>query len=185
MTPEDQELRREFAMLERDLPRVAPREDLFADIRGRLEPEAPAAPRSWWPRWRTPALAAAAAAAVLVVAAVLVSGGPDAAAEAALVPHGGSGARGEVALFGPTTRDGHLTLEVRDLRPAPAGHHYTVWVLRAGSEEMTPVGSFAYGSGKLTLPLPGPGPYVALDISLQRTDAPPTHSGVSVAGATF
>lgn len=51
---------------------------------------------------------------------------------------------------------------------------------------MTPVASIVSGEdARIELPLPGPGRYTALDISLQRNDASPVNSGTSVAGATF
>jgi len=37
----------------------------------------------------------------------------------------------------------------------------------------------------LDLPLPAPGNYAAMDISVQANDGPPTHSGTSLAGASF
>ena len=38
---------------------------------------------------------------------------------------------------------------------------------------------------RIELPLPGAGPYAAMDISVEDDGGPPEHSGVSVAGATF
>jgi hypothetical protein len=59
-------------------------------------------------------------------------------------------------------------------------------VLRDGVREMTPVASIVSGEdARIDLPLPAPGRYTALDISLQRNDASPVNSGTSVAGATF
>jgi hypothetical protein len=38
---------------------------------------------------------------------------------------------------------------------------------------------------KLVLPLPAPGTYAAMDISIQPNDGPAAHSQISLAGATF
>jgi anti-sigma-K factor RskA len=185
-------LRESFARLEGDLPRVAPREDLFGAIRAQIEPAAmPAAPRSRPARWRRPrlvvALAGATVAAAAALTAVVVLDTDDGATTvtAALVAHREAGVSGRVELRSPDSDHGRVGLEVRDLERAPAGFHYTVWVLRVDSEQMTPIGSFTVPGGELDLPLPGPARYAALDISLQRNEAPPAHSGVSVAGATF
>jgi hypothetical protein len=51
---------------------------------------------------------------------------------------------------------------------------------------MTPVASIVSGEdSRIELPLPGPGRYTALDISLQRNDASPVHSGTSIASAAL
>jgi hypothetical protein len=62
-----------------------------------------------------------------------------------------------------------------------------VWVLRSGSKQMTAIGSFSPAAHSITLllPLPAPGAYAALDISVQTDDGPPQHSGVSVGSAHF
>ena len=183
--------------LERGLPRVAPPADLLDGVLARIEDEAPAparrAPRrslaDLLPRWRPAALGLTAAAAVALVLTLVLPGGglgsPD--ARAAVVAHRGSGVQGEADLFRTGSARGEVVVRFRNLPAAPAGHHYTVWVLRQGSHEMTPVGSFT-PSGRtvrLVLPLPGPGRYAALDVSLQGNDAPPANSGLSVAGASF
>ena len=155
--------------------------------------EAPAPTPAVRPRWRlrrpTLALPAGLALAALVVAlivALAVSGGPQPQASGQLVAHGASGVHGNADLFDPAGTDGRLVLHVKGLAVAPAGEHYTIWVLRAGVREMTPVASVASAEdARIELPLPGPGRYTALDISLQRNDASPVHSGVSVAGASF
>ena len=52
---------------------------------------------------------------------------------------------------------------------------------------MTAVGSFTPASRrvKLRLPLPAPGAYDAVDISIQVNGGPAAHSSVSLAGGTF
>jgi hypothetical protein len=182
-----------YARMQRDLPRVVPRPDLFDQIAAALpvvEPAAPASPRSPW-RWGRPtfALPAGVALAALVIAlviAVAVSGGPSPSASAAIVAHGTSGVHGRVDLYDPSTSDGRVVVHLRGLGIAPAGDHYTIWVLRDGVAEMTPVASIVSGEdASIDLPLPGPGRYTALDISLQRNDASAAHSGTSVGGASF
>ena len=96
--------------------------------------------------------------------------------------------RGQAELFAPESDSGRLVLELEDVPDAPAGHHYAVWVLRPGTGvEMEPVGAFSPngGSARLDLPLPGPGEYVAVDISVQEDGGSPVHSGTSLAGASF
>ena len=189
---DEHELREAFTRLERDLPRVAPPEDLFGAIRAQIASDgAPAARPSRRARWRRPrlvvALAGATMAAAAALTAVVVLDTDDGATTvtAPLVAHRDAGVSGRVELRAPASDHGRIGLEVRDLERAPAGFHYTVWVLRAGSQQMTPVGSFTALGTELDLPLPGPARYAALDISLQRNEAPPAHSGVSIAGATF
>ena len=52
---------------------------------------------------------------------------------------------------------------------------------------MTAVGSFTPASRnvKLKLPLPEPGDYAAVDISVQENGGPAAHSSVSLAGGAF
>ncbi len=53
--------------------------------------------------------------------------------------------------------------------------------------EMEAVGSFTPDSdqARLELPLPGPGDYQAVDVSVEPDGGPPEHSGVSLAGGSF
>jgi Anti-sigma-K factor rskA len=186
------------APAEPEPPRVAPRADQFEltpvpppdGARSSPEPAIPASRPGRWrhrrPTFAVPAGAALVALVAALVVAVAVSGDPSPAQSAALVSHGSSGAHGRVELFDPATRDGRLVVQLKGLRAAPAGAHYTVWVLRSGATEMTPVASLSSGADvQLDLPLPSPGRYGALDISLQRDDASPLRSRVSVAGATI
>ncbi|HEY1480297.1 MAG TPA: anti-sigma factor [Gaiellales bacterium] len=194
--PDDPRIEQAFARMQQDLPRVAPRADLFDQIAAALPartpvpvPVPPPARSRWGLRRPTFAIPAGAALVALVAALVIalaVSGNPPATVSAALVPHGGSGVHGRVQLYDPETRNGRLVVHLQGLGVAPAGEHYTVWVLRRGVSEMTPVASLASGGDvRLDLPLPGPGRYSALDISLQRNDASAVHSNVSVGGASL
>ena len=189
----DQELEQAFAALAERLPRVAPRADLFDDIRRRItveaEPAPPAAPARR-PRRRRPLAAGLAigfaAVAASVLAIVLTGRSPSPDARGVVTAHGSSGAHGSVALFHEQARGGYVVLRLRGLAAAAPGTHYTVWVLRTSATQMTPIGSFSDGSrATFQLPLPGPGTYRALDISLQRNDASPVHSKTSVAGAVL
>ena len=181
-----------FARMQRDLPRVAPRPDLFEEIatglpvRGEEREPAATVRRRFGLRRPTLAIPAGAALVAALVIAVAVSGGPSPTASAALQAHGASGVHGRVDLFDPATSDGRVVVHLKGLAIAPAGDHYTIWVLRDGVREMTPVASIVSGEdARIDLPLPGPGGYTALDISLQKNDASPVNSGKSVAGATF
>ena len=154
--------------------------------------DAPVVPIGW--RRRTfVAVTAAAAALVAVSVGVTLAlehrGGLGAAAAAApIVSHATPGVRGQATLYRPTSPDGVVVVDLARIAPPPAGDHYEVWVLRAGGGgSMEAVGSFSphSGSARLQLPLPGPGTYAALDISLQQDGGPATHSSISVAGATF
>jgi hypothetical protein len=185
-----------FARMQRDLPRVAPRPDLFDQIAAALPEQAdtavkePAPARSRWqlrrPTFAIPAGVALASLVGALVIALAVSGGPSPDASAAIVAHGASGVKGSVDLFDASTTNGRVVVHLKNLAIAPAGDHYTIWVLRDGVREMTPVASIVSGEDtRIDLPLPGPGRYTALDISLQQNDASPVHSGTSVAGATF
>ena len=193
----DPELEQAFAHLQRDLPRVAPRADLFDEIAAALPAKVPAPAPAAGPapvrrtRWRirrptiaVPAGVALVALLAALIIAVAVSGDPSPAARGPLVGHGGNGVRGSVDVFDPAGTDGRVVLHLQGLSVAPAGDHYTIWVLRDGVREMTPVGSIVSGEdARVELPLPGPGRYTALDISLQRNDASPVHSKISVATA--
>jgi anti-sigma-K factor RskA len=94
---------------------------------------------------------------------------------------------GTADLYRSAAAGGKLSVRLSDVPAPPRDTHYEVWVLRSGSTEMTAVGSFtpAGTSVHLVLPLPAPGTYAAMDISVQRNDGPPQHSQISLAGATF
>lgn len=179
------------------LPRVSPEPELFSRILAAVAEETPVpAPlRSRaWPRWRPRALlltAPALAAVAAVVVALALSSGDGLGTPEAVAPIASHLASAHVAgtadLYRSDAAGGKLSVRLTNV-PAPARDtHYEVWVLRRGSTEMTAVGSFtpAGTSVHLVLPLPAPGAYAAVDISVQRNDGPPQHSQISLAGATF
>ena len=150
-------------------------------------PTAPARRRrAWLPRL---ALTGAAVTAVLVVALLVREGGdaPDARATVAgteRFPEVG----GTAELFAPAEPGGVLRLRLENLPEPPVGSHYEVWVLREeAGEAMESVGSFTPTSTdeRLELPLPGPGSFRAVDVSVEPDGGSPEHSGVSLAGGTF
>lgn len=136
------------------------------------------------------AAAAAVAAAVAITLVVTADDEPSLgrlAATAGLVAHDAGAVEGAVHLFSPDAAGGMLVVDLRKVPPAPAGHHYELWVLRRDSTEMEAVGTFVPtdDSTHLELPLPGPGQYAAFDISVQADGGPPEHSGISLASAAF
>ncbi|MEZ5102502.1 MAG: anti-sigma factor [Thermoleophilia bacterium] len=162
------------------------------------EPEAPLAPVLPLRRRRAPLVGGVAAAAAAIAAAVAitiaVAGGDEdpslgrLAATAGLVAQAAPGpVEGAVHLFSPDVAGGVLVVDLQKVPPAPAGHHYELWVLRRDSTHMEAVGTFVPtdDSTHLELPLPGPGEYAAFDISIQADGGPPEHSGVSLANASF
>jgi hypothetical protein len=171
------------AALEAGLARTAPSHDLFDRILAEIEPAADLQPRRL--RWAPLLAAGFAAAAALVFGAVLLTGGPgeqDARAAVAGTPEY-AGVTGTATLDG-----GELVLELENVPAPPRGHHYEVWVLRdEGGGAMEAVGSFTPDDdhARLELPLPGPGDYQAVDVSLEPDGGPAEHSSVSLAGGTF
>jgi hypothetical protein len=127
----------------------------------------------------------AAGLAAALVAAVLFA--PSGESPAVRVDVGSPGGRtvGTLALYEPRDGPARVVVTLVDLEDAPAGHHYTAWILGTDGAEMTPIGSFdrAGETTELRLPLPDVGRYAAFDVSVQADDASPEHSGVSVAGA--
>ena len=190
------EYRATVAILESSVARVQPSYDLFAGILAEIEPEPQPTPmpavRNWSWRRALPAFAIGVAATVTVFAVALAldaggSGTPDAVAAVQGTPDF-AGVHGEARLYGSSSADGTLRLELADVPPAPEGQHYEVWVLRpATGETMEAVGVFdPTGSDvELELGLPGAGEYVAVDISVEPDAGPPEHSGTSLAGGEF
>lgn len=194
-----------IARVERALPRVAPRGDLIDEIVAAAHDEGVRSParalvnqpphrRRWvLSRRRTRRLVpliGVAAAACIVAAVAIVNrdpASPRSVLTAAIVASDGRSLDGTAALFTPDRPGGHLVVDVTGLEGTPPAHHYEVWVLKEGSTAMESVGSFRPldRQAHLDLPLPGPGRYVALDISLEPDGGPPSHSDVSVAGAKF
>jgi|GEM_PF-984250 len=136
--------------------------------------------------------AAACAAAVAVGVTVALTGGDQAdpgplTASTAVVAQAGDGVSGTASLYASGEPGGTVQVSLSDVPAPPRGHHYEVWVLEKGSTEMTSVGSFTPSSRNvdLTLPLPAPADYAAVDISVEPNGGPPAHSGTSLAGAKF
>jgi len=189
-----------FEAFEPALPRVAPPEGLFDRILmeigsvGSEQPVAlatrrqPALRRFAYRRLVAGLTFAAAAAAAAVAIAVSHSPAQKPVAQAAIVPHlAGARVSGTAALYGARTAGGTLRLTLRAVpQPAP-GDHYEVWVLAKGQTAMTDVGPFTPHSAtvKLSLALPAPGDYAAVDVSVQKNGGPKQHSNVSLAGGSF
>lgn len=182
-----------IAFVERSLPRVLPPADMFDRILAEIRPEAtvvPLRPRAHR-RIIVPVTGALAAVAAVVLIAVVALGGDDLGppdARAAISGKSDPAVTGEAKLFGANADGGTVRVSLREVPPAPSGHHYEVWVLRrdAGGE-MEAVGSFTPTSSNVTLdlPLPGPGDYAAVDVSVEENGGPPIHSDTSLAGGTF
>lgn len=172
------------AMLETAVARKLPSATLFDRILADVRPSATPAPRRRW-RWAPRLAAGVAAAAVVALGVVVYTGGPgDPDARAAI-----AGTPRFAGVSGSATLDeGELVLKLENVPAPPAGHHYEVWVLRTeGGGAMEAVGSFtpAGESARLELPLPGPGDYQAVDVSVEPDGGPPEHSNVSLAGGSF
>jgi anti-sigma-K factor RskA len=200
-----EEYRATVAMLEAGLVREAPPPGLFDEVVARIEsPSAqpiedaetstPRPPlrrraRRFWPAFAAGAVTAAAAATVLVFA---LTGGGDLGSPDARAAVSGTDefplVHGEARLYHSSDTAGVLAVDLADVPAPPPGEHYEVWVLRTqGGGAMEAVGSFAGGDSSvdLELPLPGPGDYEAVDISVQRDGGPAAHSGTSLAGGRF
>lgn len=181
-----------LAVLADDEPTTSS-DEMWGAVRARIstakEPGAKVIPLR--KRLRVPVVVAAAMAASVLLTLWVTADGDNGQPErtAAIVPAATDGnVNGSVDVFAPDSPDGHVAITLRDVPDAPPGHHYEVWVLRPGEgTEMEPIGAFTPvdGQADLRLPLPGPGDYVALDISVQENGGPPEHSGTSLAGATL
>lgn len=192
------ELAREYEALALLTPAIPTERDIagWEALRGRLartvEPSSPAAVIPFPRRVARLGAAAAAIAACSVLATLAItgpSGGEEPRVTAPIVPAAPSAQlAGSVKVFSPDVPTGHVRITLENVPDAPPGHHYEVWVLRPGADtEMEAIGAFTPHDGRaeLTLSLPGPGDYVALDISVQENGGPPEHSGTSLAGATL
>ena len=186
----DEADRETLAQLERLLPRVSPPADIFDRILAEIQPEAtviPLRPKAH----RRPVVAAVATLAAVAAVIAIVAGGnglgsPD--ARATIAGKSDPAVTGEARLYGSTAVGGTVRVTLRDVPPAPSGHHYEVWVLRRnGGGQMEAIGSFTPTSQtvKLDLPLPGAGDYAALDISVQQDGGSPEHSNTSLANGAF
>jgi hypothetical protein len=181
-----------LAVVERSLPAVTPPADLFDRILAEVEPEAtvvPLRPRARRRRVVPVAATVAAVAAVVVIAILAFRGGAAERVDgrAAITGKSDPAVTGEAVLHGSTGDGGTMHVSLRDVPPAPGRHHYEVWVLRRGGGEMEAVGAFtpATSSVELDLPLPGPGKYAAVYVSVEENGGAPAHSDTSLAGGTF
>ncbi|HSC91625.1 MAG TPA: anti-sigma factor [Gaiellaceae bacterium] len=189
------ELRGTVGMLDASLVRATPSAELRDRVAAAVatpERARPAVAARGRPRRRpalprlVPAVAGlAAAAAAVLIAVVALDDGADPAAEIRLAA--ASGPDGEAALYDPGDAGGRLVVRLSSVPAPPSGHHYEVWVLRRGADRMEAVGSFTPTGGKvrLELPLPGPGDYAAVDVSLEEDGGSPEHSGTSVVTGAF
>lgn len=181
-----------IALVEQSLPRVTPPADLFDRVLAEVKPEAIVIPFAPRPRRRlglAVATGVAAAAATILVAVLIFRSGDGAPVDgrAAIAGKSDPAVTGEAVLHGSTAAGGTLHVSLRDVPPAPDGHHYEVWVLRRGVTEMEAVGVFDPTSTyvELDLPLPGPGDYAAVDVSVEDNGGSPAHSDTSLAGGVF
>jgi anti-sigma-K factor RskA len=156
-------------------------------------PDAPAAPtrESWWRRALTlrPLPAAGLAAVLLAVGigigALLNSSASSTEATQAQLTlsrfdDGPAAANGQVLVADSGDR---ATVDVSGLRPTGADDFYELWLLDENGE-MIAVGAFQVGEdgrADVQLPLPvAPSRYQYFDVSLQRDNGDPSHSGISV-----
>lgn len=181
-----------FARMEAALPRAAPPDDLFDRILAEVGSEATVVPlrpsQQWAPRWTVGAVVAAAAVLLLSVGLALRDAGELPVARATLEAKTEAGVTGEAALFAPDSGSGRLELTLRDVPASPTGHHYEVWVLPEGSDEMISVGTFhtdVTRDVELDFDLPVPGSFAAVDVSVEEDDGPEEHSDTSLATGTF
>lgn len=182
-----------FERLEAALPRATPPEDMFDRILAEVQPEATVVPlRPRRPRWSsgwTIGATVAAAAVLLVSVGVVLRAGPESpAARATLEAKTDAGVSGEAALYAPDTDSGRLELTLRDVPASPTGHHYEVWVLPEGSDEMISVGTFHTDVTQdvtLDFELPTSGSFAAVDVSVEEDDGPEEHSDTSLATGYF
>ena len=201
LAAEYDEYRMTVAMLESALARRSAPPDLFKGVLARIEAERtplakPRSPRkqrrfTWRPRSLVPAFAIGAAAAVLVIAIALTTSGGLGTENAYAAVQGTpdyAAVHGQARLYGTTGDNGKLVLDLADVPPAAAGHHYEVWVLRdTPGKAMEAVGVFRPTRTKvrLELRLPGPGTYQAVDVSVEPDGGSAAHSDQSLAGGRF
>jgi anti-sigma-K factor RskA len=140
--------------------------------------------------WPQVAVGAVSAFALLAVGVVLglqlgsdsdVSGTPGRTLALSGLGDAPSDASGEVILTGDT--GDAVTLDVSGLRPTADGEYYELWLLGENSE-LVSLGSFRVdpeGSSSIEVPLPvDPDGYRYFDVSVEREDGDPGHSGDSV-----
>ena len=129
-----------FALLARDLPRVAPPGDLL----DRVLADADAAPARPLPRprtrraWLRPraalALGGALAVALLALVLVLATTGDGGREQRVAVTSADGAVHGTLEVVAAGAPAAHVVVRLQGLPAAPAGHHYTAWILAAGSD---------------------------------------------------
>ena len=111
-------------------------------------------------------------------------GDPD--ARAAITSTDDPTVSGEAELFAD---EGKVLVTLTQVPRAPSGHHYEVWVLPDGSDEMISVGTFdpdaSVSDVALELDLPGAGRYAAVDVSVEEDAGPSAHSDTSYGTGYF
>jgi anti-sigma-K factor RskA len=181
-----------IARLEAALPRVSPPADLFDRILDEVRTEATVVPlrprRSRGPaRWLAGTAVAAAAVVVLAIGISLSGddslGSPD--ARAAISSQSDPAVSGEADLYAD---EGKVRVSLTSVPAAPSGHHYEVWVLPEGSDEMVSIGTFDPATTEdveLELDLPADVAYAAVDVSVEEDAGPAAHSDTSWGTGTF
>lgn len=94
----------------------------------------------------------------------------------------GQGAHGQATLF----KD-HVAIHVSDLPPAPAAHHFQVWLLSGASSGPRSAGTLRprKGAASLEAPLPAGGPFTGFLVSLERDGPPARTPGTSIVRGVF
>jgi hypothetical protein len=187
--PHESEL---LTAMERLLPRVSPPADLFDRILDEVRSEATVVPlrptrRRRAQAWIAGGAVAAAAAVALAIGISLTSddglGQPD--ARAVISSSEDPSVTGEAELYAAA---GKVRVSLAAVPAAPSGHHYEVWVLPEGSEEMISVATFDPAGGEsveLELDLPQDGAYAAVDVSVEEDAGPAAHSDTSYGTGFF
>lgn len=181
-----------FGRLQASLPRATPPDDLFDRILAEVQPEAKVVPlrprREWASGWSIGAVVAAAAVLLVSVGVVLRDAPESPAARATLEAKTDDGVTGEAALFAPDASGGRLELTLEGVPASPTGHHYEVWVLPEGSDDMISVGTFhadVTQDVSLDFELPTSGSFAAVDVSVEEDEGPEEHSDTSLATGFF
>ena len=183
---------RVFAGLEASLPRAAPPDDLLDRILVEVRPEAKVVPlrprRDWASGWTIGAVVAAAAVLLVSVGVVLRDAPESPAARATLEANTDDGVTGEATLYAPDSDGGRLEISLQAVPASPTGHHYEVWVLPEGSDQMISVGTFhtdTTADVSLDFELPAGGSFAAVDVSVEEDLGPEEHSDTSLATGFF
>jgi hypothetical protein len=170
--------------VERGVARAKPPDDLFDRILAETRPAEVVPRRRQVVRTASPVLAAVVAAVAAVVATLGLTRGDglgDPALRGALAS---STVQGSAALYEPDRPDGKLVVDLDRVPAPPSDSFYELWLSRPDGTRIS-VGSFTPDDGEahFEVPLPTPGTYVSIDISVEEDDGPPEHSGQSLATA--